>query len=262
MARSVSENPVVGPRASGFVAGKDGEAGDIAVYRRYSRTQSSRKISRSKPDRILRQAPRSALGPGRMSRNLNLYPWLVAAFQQESRATVLAVARPFKSVLTGDSIRFDSAALAFQSNILSHAWEFHDGTRVQGPNAEKVYTDPGCYMASLWITDDQGHRDVDFCRVRVYSRSDPEAFIPTLFVTHAPSRHVRVDQAVHFRIWPQGRDVKPINVDFGDGRLVKDYTPYSAITHRFKRPGIHVVTVTGRAGELPVTQKVKVVIDQ
>ncbi len=76
--RSVSENPVVGPRASGFGTGKDGEnsgsgatrtakrceltqeAGDIGVYRRYSRTQSSCKISRSKPDRILRQAPRTA----------------------------------------------------------------------------------------------------------------------------------------------------------------------------------------------------------
>ncbi|MCF7974113.1 MAG: U32 family peptidase, partial [Phycisphaerae bacterium] len=60
--RSVSENPVVGPpaprgRASGFVTGKDGEAGDIGVYRRYSRTQSSCKTSRSKPDRILRHAP-------------------------------------------------------------------------------------------------------------------------------------------------------------------------------------------------------------
>ena len=54
VARSVSENPDVGPRASGFVAGKDGEAGDIGVYRRYSRTQSSRKTSHSKPDRILR----------------------------------------------------------------------------------------------------------------------------------------------------------------------------------------------------------------
>jgi two-component system, OmpR family, heavy metal sensor histidine kinase CusS len=56
--RSVSENPVVGPRASGFLTGKDGEAGDIGVYRRYSRTQSSPKTSRSKPDRILRQAPK------------------------------------------------------------------------------------------------------------------------------------------------------------------------------------------------------------
>ena len=58
-ARSVSENPVVGPRASGFVTGKDGEAGDIGAYRRCSRTQSSRETSRSKPDRILRQAPRA-----------------------------------------------------------------------------------------------------------------------------------------------------------------------------------------------------------
>ena len=38
----------VGPRASGFVTGKDGEAGDIGVYRRCSRTPSSRKTSRSK----------------------------------------------------------------------------------------------------------------------------------------------------------------------------------------------------------------------
>jgi hypothetical protein len=59
--RSVSENPVVGPRASGFVTGKDGEVGDIGVYRRCSRTPSSRKTSRSKPDRILRQAPRNRL---------------------------------------------------------------------------------------------------------------------------------------------------------------------------------------------------------
>jgi murein DD-endopeptidase MepM/ murein hydrolase activator NlpD len=198
---------------------------------------------------------------GRMSRNLNLYPWLVTAFQHESRATTLAVARPFKSVLTGDSVRFDSAALAFQSKVLSYEWAFHDGTCVQGPSAEKIFSSPGCYIASLWITDDQGQRDVDFCRVRVYSRADPENTVPTLFVTHAPSRHVRVDQAVHFRIWPQGGDVDPINIDFGDGGSVKNYTPYSGITHRFKRPGIHVVSVTGRAGNLPVTQKVKVVID-
>ncbi|MCP4450126.1 MAG: hypothetical protein GY809_01585 [Planctomycetes bacterium] len=27
----MSENPIVGPRASGFVTGKDGQAGDIGV---------------------------------------------------------------------------------------------------------------------------------------------------------------------------------------------------------------------------------------
>ena len=60
--RSVSENPVVGPRASISSTGKDGEAGDIDAYRRCSRTQSSRRTSRSKPDRILRQAPRGKVG--------------------------------------------------------------------------------------------------------------------------------------------------------------------------------------------------------
>ena len=176
---------------------------------------------------------------------------------------MLAVARPFKSVLTGARLRFDSSAcVALPSSTLSYEWEFHDDTRATGPDAEKIYEKPGCYMAALWITDDQGNRDVDFCRVRVYSRSDPEHFIPTLFVTHAPSRGLRVDQPVHFRIWPQGKEVKPINLDFGDGRLVKDYTPYSAITHRFERPGIHIVSATGRAGDLPVTQKVKVVVER
>ena len=38
------------------MTGKDSEAGDIAVYRRCSRTPTSRKTSRSKPDRVLRQA--------------------------------------------------------------------------------------------------------------------------------------------------------------------------------------------------------------
>ena len=60
MTRSVSENPVVGPRASVSVTGKYGEAGDIGAYRRYSRTPSRRRATRSKPDRILRQAPRTA----------------------------------------------------------------------------------------------------------------------------------------------------------------------------------------------------------
>jgi len=116
-------------------------------------------------------------------------------------------------------------------------------------------------MAGLWIRDDQGNRDVDFCRVRVYSRSNPEDVMPTLFVTHAPSQGLRVDQPIHLRIWPQGREVKGIRIDFDDGRSVEDYSPYSAITHRFRTPGIHIVSVTGRAGDMPVTQKVKVLVE-
>jgi hypothetical protein len=53
--------------------------------------------------------------------------------------------------------------------------------------------------------------------------------------------------------------VESIRIDFGDGAIVEDYRPYSALTHRFTTPGIHIVTVTGRTGRLPVTQKVKVI---
>ncbi|NQV32877.1 MAG: hypothetical protein HQ515_09295 [Phycisphaeraceae bacterium] len=66
----MSENPVVGPRASVFSTGKDGEAGDIYVYRRYSRTQSSRTapalirqwLRSNKKNTSRKQAARSQIG--------------------------------------------------------------------------------------------------------------------------------------------------------------------------------------------------------
>ncbi|HLB72869.1 MAG TPA: hypothetical protein VJJ98_02520 [Sedimentisphaerales bacterium] len=57
--------------------------------------------------------------------------------------------------------------------------------------------------------------------------------------------------------------VMPIEVEgiwIQAGTILRDYRPYSAITHKFREPGIYVVTVTGSAGNLPVTQKVKIVV--
>jgi len=101
---------------------------------------------------------------------------------------------------------------------------------------------------------------VDFATVRVYSKEKPEGVVPTLFVTYAPSRDIRVDQPISFRIWPQGRQLGPIRIDLGDRRVVERYEPYTTFVHRFKTPGIHVVTATASAGSLPVTQRVKVVV--
>jgi len=200
---------------------------------------------------------------GCCTHNLNLYPWLVAAYQQESGMDLYAMARPHKAALTGDKVLFDgSNSMACKSTITSFKWEFHDGTTAEGPKAEKVYEKPGCYSAALWVKDDRGGHDVDFCTVRVYSRSAPEDAIGTLFVTYIPTAEVRVDQPVNFRIWPQGVMAECIQVDFGDGTIIRDYRPYSAITHKFKNSGIHIVTVTGTAGGLPVTQRVKVVVEE
>jgi murein DD-endopeptidase MepM/ murein hydrolase activator NlpD len=205
----------------------------------------------------------SAMNMDRPNRNLNLYPWLVAAYRKESGTNLYAVARPHKTVLTGDRVLFDgSNSMSFKSNIVSFKWEFHDGTSANGPMAEKVYDKPGCYIAALWVKDDHGAVDVDFCKVKVFSRSAPEDVIPTLFVTYYPSAQVCVDEPVNFRVWPQGTEVGHIQIDFGDATFVQDYRPYSAITHIFKKTGIHIVTITGRAGRLPVTQKVKVIVQE
>jgi len=205
----------------------------------------------------------SAMNMDRPNRNLNLYPWLVTAYQKESGTNLYAVARPYKTVFTGDRVLFDgSNSIAFKSNITSFKWEFHDGTYMDGPRAEKVYDKPGCYMASLWVKDSHGGLDVDFCKVKVFSRSAPEDVIPTLFVTYYPSAEVHVDEPVNFRIWPQGMEAEGVEVDFGDSTIVKDYHPYSAITHKFKAPRIHIITVTGTAGRLPATQKVKVIVQK
>jgi murein DD-endopeptidase MepM/ murein hydrolase activator NlpD len=205
----------------------------------------------------------SAMNMDRLIRNLNLYPWLVATYQHESGTNLYAVARPHKTALTGDKVLFDgSNSMSFKSNITSFKWEFHDGTSVDGPVAEKVYNKPGCYIASLWIKNAQGDVDVDFCKVKVFSRSAPEGVIPTLFITYYPSAQVYVNDPVNFRLWPQGMGVENIRIEFDDGTIIRNYRAYSAFTHKFKTPGIHIATVTGTAGKLPVMQKVKIVVQQ
>jgi murein DD-endopeptidase MepM/ murein hydrolase activator NlpD len=203
----------------------------------------------------------SAMNMDRLNRNLNLYPWLVTAYQHENTTNLYAVARPHKMALTGDKVLFDgSNSIYYKSNITSFKWEFHDGTSIDGPVAGKVYNKPGCYIASLWVKNAHGDIDVDFCKVKVFSRSAPEGVIPTLFVTYYPSAQVYVDDPVNFRLWPQGMEVENIQIDFDDGTIIRNYRAYSAVTHKFKTPGIHIATVTGTAGDLPVMQKVKVVV--
>jgi murein DD-endopeptidase MepM/ murein hydrolase activator NlpD len=199
----------------------------------------------------------------RMNRNLNLYPWLVAAYRAQIEASPIAVARPHHTVRLGETVTFDgSNSLVRGSKIESYRWEFPDGTHVDHPTAEKVFDNPGCYIASLWIKDSDGNVDVDFCRVKVFSNSIVESGIPTLFVTCTPAGSVRVGQPVSFRIWPQGAGVEAIEVDFGDETRISGYRPFTAVSHTYFKPGVQVVTVAGRSHDFPVAQKVKIVVHE
>jgi hypothetical protein len=102
---------------------------------------------------------------------------------------------------------------------------------------------------------------VDFATVRVYSREAPEGVVPTIFATLTPASSVLAGEPVNFRLWPQGSGIESMRIDFGDEAVLEDYVPYSSISHKYERAGIHVVTASASSGTLPVTQKLKVIVE-
>ena len=202
----------------------------------------------------------AAMLVGSMNRNLNAYPWLMEAYRASSGESLCAVARPHQIARVGESVVLDGTSSVIQGSRASFRWEFPDGTHTDGPIARKAFDQPGCYMATLRLTREGDATDVDFCRIRVFSNPVTEPFVPTLFVTYLPTGTARVGQPVSFRIWPQGGTVDSIQIDFGDGTQLADYRPYTAITHLFTKPGLHVVTASAVYEEMPVTQKVKIVV--
>lgn len=205
---------------------------------------------------------KSDLEANRSNRRLNLYPWIVAAYTKQCDKTLFAVARPHLTVSTSENVVLDaSRSLSFGPDIVSYKWILPDGRVVNNIKAETAFDKPGVYMATLWIKDDRGGQDVDFCKVKVFSASSPEKGIPRIFMMHFPARDIVVNQPVFFRFWLQGVKDKLIDVDFGDGTIIRNYVSYSEIQHAFKSPGIHIVTAYGTFDDLPVMQKQKVIVD-
>ena len=195
-------------------------------------------------------------------KRLNLYPWLVAAYQAQHPTGLVAIARPHHQVLVGEDVDFDgSNSLAWGGGkIVQWRWVFPDGQTVRQAKARKKFNRAGAYVATLWVKDDKGGEDVDFCQVKVYSRPTPEPAMPHIFMTCTPTQNVRPNQPVTFRFWFQGSGGGPIKVDFGDGTQLSDYRPYAELQHGFKTPGVHVVTAQCEAAGKPITQKLKVVV--
>jgi hypothetical protein len=153
-----------------------------------------------------------------------------------------------------------SNSLAFGGKIVEWRWVFHDGQEVRQARAEKVYDKPGAYVAALWVKDDKGQEDVDFCQVKVFSAANPESAMPHIFMTCTPTEDIRPGQPVRLRFWFQGRGAGPIQVDFDDDTHVAGYQSYAELAHSFKTPGLHVVTAQTTADGMPVEQKLKIVV--
>jgi len=168
---------------------------------------------------------------------IQLLPVLVEAYRQATGMRLLAVARPHVAALTGEAINFDATrSRAFGSTIASYRWEFPGGVSATGARTEKTFDAPGTYAVALWVEDGRGGRDVDFATVRVFTREKLEGVMPTLFLTYTPSRTVHVGDEVFFRLWPQGREITSIRLDFGAEGVVEGVEPFAPVTRRFKTP--------------------------
>jgi len=199
---------------------------------------------------------------GRANRRLNLYPWIVAAYQAQRPQGLLAVARPHQLALTGERILLDGGnSLAWGGRrILEWRWVLPDGRTVKRPRVETAFDSPGAHVAALWVKDDQGAEDVDFCQIKVFSRGQPQQAMPHLFMTHSPAREVRPGQEIGLRLWFQGEGGGPIEVEFGDNSGPADCASYQEIRHRYQAPGLYVITAQSAAAGLPVVQKQKVMV--
>jgi len=201
------------------------------------------------------------LDADRRNRRLNLFPWIVDAYQAQYQKNCYAVAGPHRVIKAGQKVIFDgSQSLAFKTKIVSYRWEFHDGKTVNSARAEKEFHAPGVYMATLQVKDKKGNEDVDFCRIKVFTASAPEDRIPTIFMTYHPTNEILINQPIFFRFWLQAKNDEPFRVDFGDGTVIDDYTSYTEVTHRFEKVGIHIITAETNIDGMPVTQKQKVIV--
>ncbi|MCX6906507.1 MAG: PKD domain-containing protein [Verrucomicrobia bacterium] len=234
-------------------------APELAVGARVRRGQKLGTLGKTGPSGNFAHLHFSRRASGR---NLNVYPWLVTAYQAEHPKGLLAVARPHHAVLTGEKELFDgSNSLAFGGRkIVEWRWVFHDGETVRQAKAEKAFDKPGAYVAELWVKDDRGGEDVDFCQIKAFFASAPERAMPHIFMTSTPTESLRPGQPVRFRFWFQGRGGGPMTVDFGDGTRLDDYRSYTEHAHGFQRSGIHIVTVRCEADGKPITNKLKVVV--
>jgi hypothetical protein len=82
------------------------------------------------------------------------YAFLWEAYVRESRAELIAVARPHHAVLIGEKVTLDaSRSWSRDGKIARYEWTFTDGGQASGVQVEKTYSKPGRYSEVLKITN-------------------------------------------------------------------------------------------------------------
>ncbi|WP_417666397.1 PKD domain-containing protein [Roseibium sp.] len=158
-------------------------------------------------------------------------------------APPVADAGPDQSVALAEVIQFDgSGSTDPDGELISHVWDFGDGTQATGVAAEYAYEKPGTYEVRLTVTDDSG--------TGTASVSDTA----TIRVNAAPLADAGADQVVTasaVKFDASGSSdaddrIASYHWDFGDGNTGEGEAP----VHVYERPGTYDVrlTVTDASG--------------
>jgi PKD repeat protein len=141
------------------------------------------------------------------------------------------------TVYTGEPVSFDaSASYDSDGTIVSHFWDFGDGTNTTGVTAEHAYTDNGTYTVTLTVTDDDDATDSTSADKTVLNRPPHASFTvsatvvyPTEPVTFNATESTDPDGILVAYFW-----------DFGDA----SNTTGSVVTHAYATAGNFTATLT------------------
>jgi murein DD-endopeptidase MepM/ murein hydrolase activator NlpD len=192
------------------------------------------------------------------------YAFAWQAALREQTPSAVAVARPHHFVRTGESLTLDASKSWAVSGVENHEWTFTDGATASGPRVERVYDKPGAYSEVLKITGVDGAVSYDFAVVQVIGETAPDLLPPVIHAACAPTLDVKAGDEITFKArvfrstggetWDFGDGTPPVRTE-SDGNASKlNPDGYGVTTHRFEKPGDHIVRVrhVNQRGEIAV----------
>lgn len=188
------------------------------------------------------------------------YAFLWEAYQRQYSPKIIAVARPHRFVVTGDTVVLDgSKSWSSSGKIARYDWTFTDGKTARGSTVKRSYAKSGEYSEILKVTDRAGNVSYDFAIVLVSDKAAPEQLPPTIHPAFAPTMNLHAGDPVTFKVRSFRTTFGNETWDFGDGtprvtvksdgnaqQHAKD--GYAVTEHRFAKPG-HYIARVERANE-------------
>lgn len=183
------------------------------------------------------------------------YAFLWEAYQREYQPDVLAVARPHWLAAAGETVLLDgSRSWSRSGKIKSFTWIFPDGHEASGETRELTLEAAGTYSIVLKVTDAKGNSAYDFAVVQVIDAKRPSELPPSIQAAYSPTFGIKPGDEVTFQVrsfrtqhggerWHFGDGTSPVDVksDGNAQQLSKD--GFAITTHRFDKPGQHLVRV-------------------